>query len=438
MLKRTSWLSGLVVGALLAGACSSSGSDQPREVVESFPTAPVTITVWHDAEETMNKYFQEIIIPEYQRMHPNVTVEYEIYGTADIVNKILTAVATNSAPTIVDAHGSMLPTLYERNVLVPAEDAYFPDGGVQALIDKYLAGTLEAQQYQGKLYALPYQENALSLYMNNRMFEEAGLDPAQDAPKTWDDVAGLNQILTKRDSSDRITQKGFDHRVTVGDHWINFMFEALVYQAGGEVLDSSGNAVFNDSHGVLAMENWLKASVDPEVTRNESANPYLGFFTEQEAMATGGPNAGAVGELANPAMKGNWTVAPLPQIDPANPVTIHYHFDFVVSDDASPEERFVGWDFINFAMSTPEPWFEATRLLQPRTELTESAAAQAIPGMEVFLYDLEISRPLVPNTHASELQAAIGRAVQRIVLEGADIQESLDMAVQEHQQAVGG
>jgi ABC-type glycerol-3-phosphate transport system substrate-binding protein len=155
-------------------------------------------------------------------------------------------------------------------------------------------------------------------------------------------------------------------------------------------------------------------------------------------MTFGGPNAGAVGELVNPDMKGNWTAAPLPQIDPANPVTIHYHFDFVVPDDSSPEERYVGWDFINFALGQPEPWFEATRLLQPRTELVDSPAAQAIPGMEVFLYDLEISRPLVPNTHSSELQAAIGRAVQRIILEGEDIQVSLDQAVQEHQQAVGG
>ena len=40
--------------------------------------------------------------------------------------------------------------------------------------------------------------NAHSLYINNRLFREAGLDPVKDAPKTWDDVAKLNKVLTKR------------------------------------------------------------------------------------------------------------------------------------------------------------------------------------------------------------------------------------------------
>jgi multiple sugar transport system substrate-binding protein len=422
----------VIVVALVSSACSEPDSTQP---ISAFPDGDVKITVWNDAEDTMNAYFKDTIIPEYEKLHPNVTVDYQIYSTPDIVGKILTAVASQTAPTVMDVPGALLPTLYEKDVLIPAEDKFFPDGGLQGLRDAYLPGSIEEQQHAGDLYALPYQENSLSLYMNNRMFEEAGLDPEKDAPETWDDLRRLSDILTKRDSQGRIVQKGFDFRLEVGDHWIFFIFEQLVYQAGGEVLDPDGAPVFNDAYGVEAMQTWLKATTAPEITINTGANPYLDFFQEKDAMTYGGPNAGAVGELVNPDMKGNWTAAPMPQLDPEHPVTIRYHFDFVVSDDASPEEAWVGWDFVNFALSDPEPWFKKTLLLQPRNELVESASAQNIRGMDVFLHDLEISRPLSQSPHSGELQAAIARAVQRIVLEGADIQESLDDAAQDYVRA---
>ena len=60
-----------------------------------------------------------------------------------------------------------------------------------------------------------------------------------------------------------------------------------------------------------------------------------------------------------------------------------------------------------------------------------------IPGMPVFLHDLSIARPLATSFHVAELQAAIARAVQRIVLNGADIKTSLDQSVQDYRQAAG-
>lgn len=429
---------GLAAAVLLvaAGACSSSTS-APRPAA-AFPTGQVSITFWNDSEQPMNELFTNTLIPGYRRMHPNVTIDYQVYNTSDVITKVLTAVASHTAPAVIDVPGTLLPVLYQDDVLAPARDQYFPNRGVAGVVDEYFPHSLDAQQSHGQLYGLPYQENAWSLYENVSEWKAAGLDPVKDAPKTWDDVARLNPLLTKTDSSGRITQKGFSARMTAGDHFIEWWFENMIDEVGGRMFDAGGKPVWNDSHGVRAMQVWKQAqAVAPTVTRNDPSDPYQDFFNGQDAMAFGGPNAGAVGELRNPAMKGNWVATPLPQVDAAHPVTMQYSFDFVVSKDATPDQQFVAWNFVQYALSTPVAWFQATRLLQPLKALSQSSDAQQIPGMPVFLHDLSVARPLASSLHVAELQAAIARAVQRIILNGADVKASLDQSVQDYMQAAG-
>lgn len=431
-------LRGVAVAALLVavGACSS-GTSASRPAA-AFPTGPVSITFWNDSETPMNDLFTNTIIPGYRRMHPNVTIDYQVYNTSDVITKVLTAIASHTAPAVIDVPGTLLPVLYQDKVLAPAQDQYFPDLGVAGVVNEYFPHALDAQQAQGHLYGLPYQQNAWSLYENVSEWKAAGLDPVKDAPKTWDDVARLNPLLTKTDGSGRITQKGFSARMTAGDHFIEWWFENMIDEVGGRMFDAGGKPAWNDSHGIHAMQIWKQAqAVAPTVTRNDPSNPYQDFFNGQDAMAFGGPNAGAVGELRNPAMKGNWVAMPIPQVDLAHPATMQYSFNFVVSKDATPDQQFVAWNFVHYALSTPVAWFQATRLLQPLKALSQSAEAQQIPGMPVFLHDLSIARPLASSLHVAELQAAIARAVQRIVLNGADIKTSLDQSVRDYQQAAG-
>jgi Bacterial extracellular solute-binding protein len=58
----------------------------------------------------------------------------------------------------------------------------------------------------GVLYAVPIQMNAFSLFLNNRLFKEAGLDPQKDAPKSWEDVGRLS----KKRAVDRVVLDNVD------------------------------------------------------------------------------------------------------------------------------------------------------------------------------------------------------------------------------------
>jgi multiple sugar transport system substrate-binding protein len=286
----------------------------------------------------------------------------------------------------------------------------------------------------GKLYAIPYQMNSYSLFINNRLFKEAGLDPAKDAPKSWDDIAALNQKLTKR-TGDRITQKGYEMRYS-GDHWMAQMYHFLVYQAGGDIL-KDGKPVFNSDAGVKAFNVWKSVTVAPQVTKNTSASPYQDFADEQDVMAYMPPNGGAVVELLNPKLKGNYTVVPFPQMSPASAVTMMYSFNLVVNARASDDKKKVAWDFIRYVTSKPQLWMEKTRMVNPVKGWYETPEAKQVPYLDIFVKDLSLGKPLARTVHYNELQSALARAIERVVLQNVDPKQSLDQAAAEYSRAAG-
>ncbi len=82
--------------------------------------------------------------------------------------------------------------------------------------------------------------------------------------------------------------------------------------------------------------------------------------------------------------------------------------------------------------SDPNLWFEKTGLLQPIKDWYTQPAAANFTGLDVFISDITGARALPQTTHYGQLQTAIKNAIDRVVLEGADPQASLDQAVEEY------
>jgi multiple sugar transport system substrate-binding protein len=304
---------------------------------------------------------------------------------------------------------------------------------VAAVVSGYLPHLLDVAMDQGRLYGVPDQMNAWSLYLNNRLFRVAGLDPARDAPRTWTDIARLNKILTRRNGG-QIVQKGFEMRYPGDGHWQAQMFQLLVYQAGGDIL-SRGTSVFNNGAGVRALDVWKSVTVAPQVTQNTQASPYQDFADEQDAMTFAGPNAGASIERINPKMAGNYTVVPLPQIDPAHPVTLIYSYMWTVNARASSVQGLVAWDFIHFVSTRPAEWWAAARYLQPVKDWYDAPGAKQTPFLGVFVHDPSLGRAVARTTDYLELQAAFQRVIDRVVLNNGDPKQSLGQAAAEYTKA---
>src|SRR2546430_4450751 len=56
--------------------------------------------------------------------------------------------------------------------------------------------TLFRSIHDGKLYAVPMIAATFSLYLNRKHFQEAGLDPDKDYPRTWEDIGRRSEEHT--------------------------------------------------------------------------------------------------------------------------------------------------------------------------------------------------------------------------------------------------
>jgi multiple sugar transport system substrate-binding protein len=420
-----------LAGALMvAGLAGAAGA---QSAAWTTPTEPVTLTYWDSADSVKNELLARRLIPEYQQLRPNVTIRYEV--VPGLSSKVLVAVGTGTAPEIFEVADFLLPKLLEARALEPLPPAAWGHASLAGVLETYLPGRLDGMMDGGRLFAVPDQMNAFSLYANNRLFREAGLDPVQDMPRTWDDVARLNARLTRREGN-RVLRKGWEMRYAA-EHWLARMFHVLVYQAGGDVL-RDGRPAFNSASGLRALEVWKSLTVAPRVTWNTSSSPYEDFAREQDAMTFAGPNAGPSIERINPRMVGNYTVAPLPSIAADRPVSHLYSFNWAVNARASDAQKRAAWDFIRYASTQPAVWMAEARYLQPLRGWHDEPSARQIPFLNVFIHDISVGRALARTAHYAELQAVLARMIERVVLGGADPQGALDQAAEEFARATRG
>ena len=142
-----------------------------------------------------------------------MTINPTVTSSADINQKISVALATGTGPDIMDNDASFYSLYYSKGVLEPLNLAVFGAETYADVIARYTPGGLSAATFDGKVYALPYQGNSMSLFINNKEFRAAGLDPQKDAPKTWQDVIALGPKL-KIVQGTRTVQKAFDFAVS--------------------------------------------------------------------------------------------------------------------------------------------------------------------------------------------------------------------------------
>ena len=286
-----------------------------------------------------------------------------------------------------------------------------------------------AATFDGKVYALPYQGNSMSLFINNKEFRAAGLDPEKDAPKTWEDMIALGPKL-KNVQGTRTVQKAFDfpyhsHRWEVQD------FQPLVEQFGGKLLSDDGKTAYlNSPAAVKALTLWrdvTKAAGDPETTMNTPSNPNQDFVDGRTAMWITGP--WATPQIRQSPIGDDFTVVSLPQVDPAQ--AAHHGVWLDVGREQGQARR----------PRRPSPGTSSGSCWRSRTcgsarsascsrsrAWTQSDVAKNFPFFAVHMKDVSTGSWYLRSEFTNEITQALGRAIERVVYDGADPKASLDQA----------
>ena len=418
-------LSSLVAAAMLtlAAGAAAIAADTPA----GFPKDKVTIEIWWHEYGPFTAYMKELI-EAYKTVRPNVTVNPVITSSGDINQKLTVALATGTGPDIMDQDASFYELYYTKGVLEPLDLEVFGAKSYEEIAARYTPGGIAAGTFGGKVYALPYQGNSMSLFINNKAFAAAGLDPVKDAPKTWDDMKALGPKL-KIVQGTRTVQKAFDFPYH-SPRWEMQMFQPLVEQFGGKLLSDDGKVIYvNSPEAVKALTLWrdvTKVTGDPKTTLNTPSNPNQDFIDGRTAMWVTGP--WATSQIRQSGIKDGFTVVSYPQVNPAKPHTIVYGWMWGVNKAKPAAQKVVAWDFIRFVLSKPDEWLAKVAFVQPVKGVNETTIAKNFPFFDVHMKDVATASWYIRSAYTNEIGQAVGRAIERTVYDGVDPKASLDQA----------
>jgi len=393
----------------------------------AFPTENITIEVWWHEYGPFTAYVKELI-EAYKKLHPNVTVNATIASSTDMNQKLTVALASGTGPDIMDADASYYVAYYAKGILEPANLGVFGVKSYPELDARYVSGGLASGTFDGKIYTLPYQGNSMSLFINNKLFAAAGLDPKKDAPKTWKDLMALGPKLRKVDGK-RTVQKAFEFPYH-SPRWQLQDLQPMTEQFGGKILSADGKTAYLNSPETLkALTLWrdvTKACGDPKNTKSTASNPNQDFLDGFTAMWITGPWA-TPQVLASP-IKNDFTVVGLPQVNPAKPHTMVYGWAWGVNKNKPEKSKIVAWDFVRFMLAKPDEWLAKAGFVQPVKGVSETEVAKKFPFFNVHMKDVQTATWYIRSENVNEIAQAVGRAVDSVVYDDADPKTALDAA----------
>ena len=154
---------------------AASDSSDPQQ-----PAEEVTITFWHTYGDSEEAQFLNVVMPLWEKAHPEIKVEAVRQDSSQYHQMIVTSFGTGMSPDVA-------------RVDITNVAAYAKQGGLVALSDfadfaelsaAYLEAPLSTNLYQGKYYGLPLDTNCKAAVVNTNVLKELGLN---EVPATMEE-----------------------------------------------------------------------------------------------------------------------------------------------------------------------------------------------------------------------------------------------------------
>ncbi|WP_136606737.1 ABC transporter substrate-binding protein [Paenibacillus dokdonensis] len=411
-------LSVLMLSFMLS-ACGGGKSGQEG----SGKGEPVKLEFWTiSLQPTFTDYFNKLI-EDYQKTHEGVTIDWKDYPYDAVTNKLLTSIASGSSPDVVNLNTEFASQMGSKGAVVDLNQ-FLTEEQKQSYFD----GIFNSTVIDGKAYALPWYTGTEVLFMNTKIVKDAGLDPA-NPPKSQDElVAWAKQIKEKTGKIGYSTQ------------WVSNLFP----KEGIKILnDDKSAAAFNTPETKTILENIKKKIADGVIMKEDVpfTKQIQYYSSEQVAFEIAGPTFINFLKTSAPDVFKNTIAVPMPtgKAD----VRLSNSMDVVVPGKSKHQKEAVEFAaFItnadnqtafskaaNTLPSTKEsikdPFFTASdNTLESQAKI---ASANSLDKAVDYMVG-------VPN--ASDINSAIARGLQKIMLNDADIQATLDAMEQEVNQVL--
>ena len=146
-----------------------------------------TVVFWNgygaDGDEITT--FRNEVLPAFQEMYPNVTVETQEIPYNDLRQKLVTGIAGGVLPDVLRSDIIWVPEFADQGVLL-ALDEEMPD--FEELAAQVFPGPLSTNKWGDNYYGLPLDTNTRIIFTNDAVLEAAGIS---EMPMTVEDFEAM-------------------------------------------------------------------------------------------------------------------------------------------------------------------------------------------------------------------------------------------------------
>ncbi len=227
--------------AQAAAAGAAGPTPTPVPLLEPVPQAAGTTKLLvrvHWEGTRLNSYLK--YINDYNSSQgPKDGIYIAVERTDQKMETYLSNYQAGASEDIYHLTDANLADLASRNFFVP------PPQDVADYIKKtYVQSSIDSGTYNGQLLGYPTENQPHLLYLNTVLFQQAGLDAAKDAPKTFDDIRRLAKQLTKTEGGKKVQAGWIVHNEidpTFGPDTERGLVTRTLYQflEGAPVFDTS-------------------------------------------------------------------------------------------------------------------------------------------------------------------------------------------------------
>jgi multiple sugar transport system substrate-binding protein len=374
---------GLLVIAVVAAGCGSSdsGSDSSSASKGAGPVpdpkSPVTITFasWVSKEQGMKDLYKK-----FRAEHPNITVKFLDIPAEEAGRKLTTQIAGGNAPDTAYLDAGTIADFASRGALANLDDYVKRSPDLKP--DDFVQAFKGSAEYEGSLYALPFDGESTGLFYRTDMFKAAGIT---EPPKTWEEFLADAQKLTNP------AEKKYGFALFAPSPESAYYWYPWLWQAGGSLLSDDEKSVeFNSDAGKKAADFYvgLAKYAPKDYLNSNSYDGRVAFANGSVGMYVAGAWLAGVLSDEFPKIEGKWATAPLPEGEAGCKTTIAGDNITLLEQSKNKD---AAWTWLEF-LSQPESmkrWSvddPHSTIMPTRTSLLESPElAEKKPILKGFI-----------------------------------------------------
>ncbi|MBS5883927.1 sugar ABC transporter substrate-binding protein [Clostridium sp.] len=293
---------GVLLSLMMVIGLVSCGSNNEKDNANSGEPKTLKVYTWWDI--TKFAHLQKMK-EDFESKNPDIKLDFITVSGDGYADTMITKLAGGETPDVMMLAMDQVPRYAKKNMVMPLDDL-----ANQEYKDSLYPVVKNALTVDGKMYAAGRDVTPKVMYINTKMFKEAGVEIPSD---TWtmDEFVEIAKQLTKGSGAD--AQWGY--------YWKNFTDQTYAHIAafGGNLYSEDGK-----SSVLVTDENTKKAvqfmydltNTHKVVPTNAQAtqfgdNEYSAFMANKVAMQIG--SLSTISTLD--ANKSEYTVLPIPSVN---------------------------------------------------------------------------------------------------------------------------